>query len=160
MSLFALYSRDSIPANRNHILTFDKVKHWPHLQILKNKLSPPLNCPIGLIIGYDNASVFAPLRCVPSVNFGPYSQLTWLGWSVVGCVNPSYKSGTTPSQCMLAYEVFNKVGLIPDHKSPFCFKTNVQESLTPLGMTKVLEQDFNDCNNKLDSYSIEDTRFL
>ena len=95
MSLFALYSRDSIPANRNHILTFDKVKHWPHLQILKDKLSPPLNCPIGLIIGYDNASVFAPLRCVPSVNFGPYSQLTWLGWSVVGCVNPSYKSGTT-----------------------------------------------------------------
>ena len=86
LNLSPLYSRNNIPANREHIPTFDKVKQWSHLQFLKNKLAPRLSCPIGLIIGYDNASALAPIRCTPSVNFAPYSQETLLGWTVVGCV--------------------------------------------------------------------------
>ena len=159
LNLSPLYSRNNIPANREHIPTFDKVKQWSHLQFLKNKLSPRLSCPIGLIIGYDNASALAPIRCTPSVNFAPYSQETLLGWTVVGCVGKAQINST--SHCMLSYPVFDENGLKPKHNSAFCFKTSVKPFFTPVDLSNILDQDFRDISNKSDeAFSVEDSRFM
>ena len=159
LNLSPLYSRNNIPANREHIPTFDKVKQWSHLQFLKNKLAPRLSCPIGLIIGYDNASALAPIRCTPSVNFAPYSQETLLGWTVVGCVGKAQIDST--SHCMLSYPVFDENGLKPKHNSAFCFKTSVKPFFTPVDLSNILDQDFRDISIKSDeAFSVEDSRFM
>ena len=159
LNLSPLYSRNNIPANREYIPTFDKVKQWSHLQFLKNKLAPRLSCPIGLIIGYGNASALAPIRCTPSVNFAPYSQETLLGWTVVGCVGKAQIDST--SHCMLSYPVFDENGLKPKHNSAFCFKTSVKPSFTPVDLSNILDQDFRDISNKSDeAFSVEDSRFM
>ena len=44
LNLGPVFSRLSIPVNRGHIPTFDKIKH---LQFLHSKLSPGLDCPVG-----------------------------------------------------------------------------------------------------------------
>ena len=80
LNLGPVFSGLSIPVNRGHITTFDKIKHWSHLQFLRSKLSPELDCPVELIIGYDNSDALVPLFTTPSVNFGPYAQCTKLGW--------------------------------------------------------------------------------
>ena len=78
-----LFSIFSFLVNRCQIPTFDKVKHWSHLYFLRSYLSPELDCPVGLIIAYDNSDDMAPLFTIPSVNFGSYAQCTKLGWGVV-----------------------------------------------------------------------------
>ena len=139
LNLGPVFSRLSIPVNRGHIPTFDKVKHWSHLQFLRSKLSPELDCPVGLIIGYDNSDALAPLFTTPSVNFGPYAQCTKLGWGVVGCVGHAYDTNGNHSLCTLSYQVFKPNGYSASHHSVFCFKTCVKQELSPWDMSMLLE---------------------
>ena len=145
----------SIPVNRGHIPTFDKVKHWSHLQFLRSKLSPELDCPVGLIIGNDNSDALAPLFTTPSVNFGHYAQCTKLGWGVVGCVGHAYDSNG--SHCTLSYQVFKPNGYSASHHSVFCFKTCVKQHFSPWDMSMLLEQD---CDDAEIAFSVEDHRFF
>ena len=152
-----MFSRDSIPANRDHIPTYEKVKNWSHLRFLKYKLAPELQCPVGLIIGYDNVNVLAPLFTTPALNFGPYGQLTSVGWGVVGCTESvSYCKGNQVSYC-----AFSDCGVPADHNSAFCFKTSVNHEFTPWDMGQILEQDFTHSKNEDEvAHSLEDLRFL
>ena len=146
LNLGPVFSRLSIPVNRSHIPTFGKVKHWLHLQFLRSKLSPELDCPVGLMIGYDNSDALAPLFTTPSVNFGHYAQCTKLGWGVVGCVCRAYDSNSKHSHCTLSYQVFNPMGYNASHHSSFCFKTCVKQELSPWDMSMLLEEYFKDCD--------------
>ena len=157
VSLSALFSRDSIPANRDHIPTYEKVNNWSHLRFLKYKLAPELQCPVGLIIGYDNVNVLALLFTTPALNFGPYGQLTSVGWGVVRCTESvSYCKGNQVSYC-----AFSDCGISADHNFAFCFKTSINHEFTLWDMSPILEQDFTHSKNEDEvAHFLEDLRFL
>lgn len=51
--LSPLFRQELIPADRSHIPTSETALKWPHLEHLADKIPPPLDCEIGLLIGYD-----------------------------------------------------------------------------------------------------------
>ena len=160
INLGPVFSRLSIPVNRGHIPTFDKIKYWSHLQFLRSKLSPELDCPVRLIIGYDHSDALASLFTTPSVYFGSYAQCTKLVWGVVGCVGRAHDSNGNHNNCTLTYQVFKPNGYSVSHHSAFCFKTCVKQDLSPWDMSMLLEQDFKDCDDADILFSVEDHRFL
>ena len=100
------------------------------------------------------------LVTTPYVNFGPYAQCTKLGWGVVRCVGRAYDSNGNHSHCTLSYPVFIPNGYSASHHSAFCFKTCVNQELSPWDMSMLLEQDFKDCDDAEIAFSVKDHRFL
>ncbi|XP_067939956.1 uncharacterized protein [Watersipora subatra] len=72
-----LYSGQQIPNSVN-------VQHLPHLKEHAYKLPPPLDIPIGILIGADCVEAFEPLECIPGDKGQPFAQRTILGWTVLG----------------------------------------------------------------------------
>ena len=54
-----------------------------------------LDCPIGLLIGYNCPSALFPRQVIAPQGQGPFAQLSHLGWGVIGSVQPS----TSHSDC-------------------------------------------------------------
>ena len=50
-----VYTREYIPLERTSIPTHETAKNWPHLLGILDEMSSLLNCPAGLLIGYDCA---------------------------------------------------------------------------------------------------------
>lgn len=82
------FSRNIIPANRDHIPTPDIARFWPHLSNITDKLMPIADCEIGLLIGYNCSQALMPREVIPPDGDGPYGQRTDLGWGIVGIVDP------------------------------------------------------------------------
>ena len=80
IDLLPVFSSKCIPANRDHIPTYEKVQGWKHLNFSKDKLSPVLDCPVGMIIGFDCPTALSPIYVTPPINFAPFGQRTKLGW--------------------------------------------------------------------------------
>ena len=86
-----VYSRQSIPANRQHIPNVGMIDEWPHLEPLRNRLMPVTDNQIGLLIGYDCQRALAPREVLraPGTSDGPFGMLTDLGWGIVGVIGYS-----------------------------------------------------------------------
>ena len=164
IELPASYTREIMPANRQHIPTPSKVKNWPHLSSLEKELQPELNCDVGLLIGYNCPRAISAKRTLepPRDSTGPYGQLTRLGWGVVGITNPDVDVHNISSSCyILSYEASSHMGHKPDHRSAFVFRTTVKEVVTPSKLANILERDFEDIERQnRDPYSQEDIQFL
>ena len=64
---------------------------WPHLEKLKDKLAPKLDCDVGVLIGYDCSKALDPREVVsagPNKD-GPFALKTDLGWGIVGVISGS-----------------------------------------------------------------------
>ena len=48
-----LFTREFILADRSHIPTAETALKWSHLKQLADKIPPPLDCEVGLLIGYN-----------------------------------------------------------------------------------------------------------
>ncbi|XP_067947051.1 uncharacterized protein [Watersipora subatra] len=72
-----LYSGQQIPNSVN-------VQHLPHLKEHTQKLPPPLDIPMGMLIGAGCVEAFEPLECIPGDKGQPFAQRTILGWTVLG----------------------------------------------------------------------------
>ncbi|KAF6026488.1 hypothetical protein EB796_015203 [Bugula neritina] len=92
ISLVDVYTIPEIPLNRSHIPTKESAAVWDHLQHIAHEIPELQNCPIGMLIGYDNSHALIPLKSVAGPNArDPYAVQTPLGWSVVGATNPHKK---------------------------------------------------------------------
>ena len=60
IDLPAAYTRDIMPANKDHIPTPEKAKQWEHLSKISDKLVPLMDIEVGLLIGYN-----CPLALMP-----------------------------------------------------------------------------------------------
>ena len=101
IDLPGVFSRPSIPINRDHIPCAEMLDGWPHLEILRDKLMPKIGCEVGLLIGYDcpRALVTKKVISTSDNSDGPYGLKTDLGWSVMGIVTQS----TVDSQDSIGY---------------------------------------------------------
>ncbi|XP_051939800.1 uncharacterized protein LOC127612976 [Hippocampus zosterae] len=131
------YTRDFIPLDRTHIPTRKTATSWKHLVNITQEIPPPMDCGVGLLIGYD----WIPREVITGGDYEPYAVKTDLGWSIVGGV----------AQCVNAGDV---TGL--------CLRVSVKElpPVTPSAIIKALESDFADTKAGEKSISQDDILFL
>jgi hypothetical protein len=143
------YSKDHIPANRNHIPDMNMIRQWKHLSPLKGKLPPLQECEVGLLIGFNCPDALAPLEVILGARTEPYAQKTVLGWIIVGSNITSEDQTTQESAPSEFYD-----GIHISHR----IKT---QDLNTSELIKSMESDFKDSShNSIESMSQEDLRFL
>ena len=134
------YTRDCIPANRDHIPTHDTAKQWSHLTAITDNMPPLLSCDVGLLIGYNCPRALTPRQVLTGKDNEPFAILTDLGWSIVGCSTPAHEKS----------------------ESSLCHRVTVKElpPVTPMDVIGALESDFKDTKGDDKTVSQEDLVFL
>ena len=74
------YSRDFI-SHRDPLPTRELVSSFQHLAPIADEIHPPLDIPVGLLLGVNCADVFTATHVIPSYNTGLFAQKTVLGWT-------------------------------------------------------------------------------
>ncbi len=112
-----------------------------HLLSVAKEMPDLLDCPVGLLIGYDCPRALKPTQVISGKDHEPYTVKTDLGWSVVGSITPNTYST-------------NVAG--------FCHRISLKElpAITPASVIKVLDADFRDTDCKEKAISQEDIQFL
>ncbi|XP_066553505.1 uncharacterized protein LOC136721589 [Amia ocellicauda] len=158
------YSREFIPANRDHIPTPETAKAWPHLEHVADEIAPQQSCDVGLLIGYNCPQALVPRQVVPGKENQPFAQRTDLGWSVVGYGNPCLDYG---DEIGISHQVIVRQ-VMPGLQSSsnltsevhYVCRTQVKEVVSPADVIKVLESDFVERSLEDSHISQEDLRFL
>nr|XP_021329350.1 uncharacterized protein LOC110439121 [Danio rerio] len=157
------YTREFIPANLNHISTPKTARAWPHLEHLAEEIAPPIECDVGLLIGYNCSQALLPREVVSGKDNEPFAQRTDLGWTIVGGADPcvDYGDAMGSSHRIIIKEVTPKLSSdqLPNEVHYIC-RTQVKEIITPPDVIKVLESDFSERKVKESHFSQEDRRFL
>lgn len=135
------YTKDHIPANREHIPTCETAKCWSHLSPIIDEIPSLLNCEVGLLIGYNCPRALAPKQVILGKDNEPYAIQTELGWSIVGSSDPSF---------------------LTDATSSLCHRITIREipTVTPMDAIRALESDFRDISGGDKTVSQEDIIFL
>lgn len=117
------YTREYIPLERNGVPTRETARKWTHLLSIAEEMPDLLNCPAGLLIGFDCARALKPKQVVSGEDYDPYAVKTDLGWSIVGSMKPW---GTS------------------EDATGVCHRISVRElpAITPSSVIKALETDF------------------
>ncbi|XP_045065112.1 uncharacterized protein LOC123482227 [Coregonus clupeaformis] len=137
------YSREFIPANRDHIPTPETAKAWSHLEHIADEIAPLQSCDIGLLIGYNCPQALVPRQVVAGEENEPFAQRTDLGWSVVGYGNPCLDFGDAfgISHQVIVKQVTSVLPNLPNEVHYVC-RTQIKEVVLPTDVIKVLESDF------------------
>ncbi|KAL0163339.1 hypothetical protein M9458_042735, partial [Cirrhinus mrigala] len=135
------YTKDYIPANREHIPTCETAKQWSHLLSIVDEVPPLLSCEVSLLIGYTCPRALAPKQVILGKGNEPYAIHTDLGWSIVGNSIPCNET---------------------DSASSLCHRITVKEipPSTPADAIRALERDFKETDGKEKTVSQEDLVFL
>lgn len=164
ITLPVTYSREFIPANRDHIPTPETAKAWPHLEHIADKIAPQQSCDVGLLIGYNCAQALVPRQVVPGEEHQPFALRTDLGWSVVGYGNPclSYGDAIGISHQVIVKQVMPGLLSSSDLASEvhYVCRTQIKEVVLPADVIKTLESDFVERASETSPISQEDLRFL
>nr|XP_046230542.1 uncharacterized protein LOC124051127 [Scatophagus argus] len=136
-----VYTQEYIPLEKNSIPTHETAKRWIHLLSVAKEMPDLLDCPVGLLIGYDCARALKPQEVVSGEEHEPYAVKTALGWSIVGTTMPCTSTR---------------------NETRVCNRITVKElpPITPASVIKALEKDFLDTNPKDKTISQEDIQFL
>ena len=156
------YSRPSLAVDKEEIPTPSRIRKWPHLQRLMDKIPEyDPSIPIGLIIGADCHRALEPLESVESTVDGPYGKRTRLGWCVIGPVDPASTKST-------ALHCYNTRATIPvkdistGEPANHCFAS--KEKDTDSYITKSLKEmytmEFNEVDSEKQALSQEDEEFM
>ncbi|CAI5661726.1 unnamed protein product [Oreochromis niloticus] len=135
ISLPVTYSRDFIPANRDHIPSPATAKAWPHLECIASEIAPLQSCDVGLLIGYNCPQALVPREVVSGRENQPFAQKTDLGWSIVGYGNPCLDYGDAFG---ISHQVIVKE-VVPDiqpssnftNKVHYVYRTQIKEIISP-----------------------------
>ncbi|KAL1268410.1 hypothetical protein QQF64_033773 [Cirrhinus molitorella] len=135
------YTREYIPLERDSIPTCKKAQRWSHLLSVADKMPDLLDCPVGLLIGYDCPRALKPTQVISGKDHEPYAVKTDLGWSIVGSITSNNFSRNVPG---------------------FCHRIYLKElpAITPASIIRTLEADFQDTDSKEKTISQEDIQFL
>ncbi|KAJ8361824.1 hypothetical protein AAFF_G00418650 [Aldrovandia affinis] len=158
------YSREFIPANRDHIPTPETAKAWPHLEHLANEIAPQQSCDVGLLIGYNCPQALVPRQVVSGGENQPFAQRTDLGWSIVGYGNPclDYGDAIGVSHQVIVKQVMPGLQSSSNLTSEvhYVCRTQIKEVVLPADVIKVLESDFVERASEDSHMSQEDLLFL
>ncbi|KAJ8404442.1 hypothetical protein AAFF_G00337090 [Aldrovandia affinis] len=158
------YSREFIPANRDHIPTPETAKAWPHLEHIADEIAPQQSCDVGLLIGYNCPQALVPRQVVSGEENQPFAQRTDLGWSVVGYGNPclDYGDAIGVSHQVIVKQVMPGLQSSSNLTSEvhYVCRTQIKEVVLPADVIKVLESDFVERASEDSHMSQEDLRFL
>ena len=145
------YTREIIPASRDHIPTCDTAAQWRHLQCLKQKIPTIQNCEIGMLIGYNCSLAIKPRDVISGDDDEPYGVRTHLGWSIVGRTSVLSEDScssiikTVPSETMLKDKT---------NRTHYILRTSCKEVL------HILESDFIERKCEGQVMSQEDIQFM
>jgi hypothetical protein len=81
------YERQKIPCDRSQIPDNVNTSYLHHLEQIRDQLPPPLDAPIGLLIGTDCTEALAPIASIKGDKADPFAVKTILGWTVCGGTN-------------------------------------------------------------------------
>lgn len=170
VTLPVAYSRDFIPVNESHIPTPEIAKHWPHLKGIAHRIQPLMNCPVGLLIGYNCPKALAPRNCLTGDADEPFAIETDLGWSIVGYVSqPKNTDDIGICHRVIIRKVPQMLQPISNQETAtvhlpaeiqFVLKTKSKEILSPADIVNILESDFKHQGSECSSYSQNDQKFL
>ena len=73
------YTREYIPVEKNSIPTYKTVETWDHLLSITKEMLNELDCPVGLLIGYDCARALKLKKVVARENHDLFAVKTKLG---------------------------------------------------------------------------------
>jgi hypothetical protein len=158
-----VYSRESIPANLDHIPTKEATRRWPHLRHLTTKIPDKQDYKVGLLIGYDCPQALAPLEVVRGDGNQPYGVLTELGWSVVGKIHCVTETDDHLSHRVTTQLVPEDLQISQDNfvrsEVGFVCQSRVQDMSTP-DILSILESDFSETRESETTVSQEDIKFM
>ena len=152
LSLPSVFTRNIMPANRDHIPTPEMARKWPHLYDIADELMPLSDCEVGLLIGYNCARALTPREVIAPIDNGPFGQRTDLGWGIVGIVEPELMDEDLDpiglSHRVIAYQVPQNLVIDESHSNQLCMsvQTRVKELITPSDVANMMELDF--CENR------------
>ena len=151
-----VYSRKSIPANRDHIPRVEMLDGWPHLEPLRHQLMPPAPNEIGLLVGYDCNQALAPREALVagSKPEGPFALRTDLGWGIVGIVSPM------PNAAREEDIISHRILAVTGGGAQITLPARVKELNSPGDCLKLLESDFADRAKTGESPSLDEKLFL
>ncbi|XP_067932880.1 uncharacterized protein [Watersipora subatra] len=84
VKLPSAYEWETIPNSTGEFANHTNVLDHPHLQKIADKLPPPMNLPVSLLIGANCTSAFFPLEAIKGGDNKPYALRSELGWAVFG----------------------------------------------------------------------------
>ena len=156
ITLPTLFSRESIPANRNHIPKADMINDWPHLEPIRNNLMPKADCEVGLLLGYDCPKALAPKNIIqaPGTSDGPFGMETDLGWGIVGVIG--YPTNFCTDQIGFSHRIL----ALPVTGSQIVLPSKTKEVCSPQDCLRLLETDFKDQDHNEEGTSLNERRFL
>ena len=166
LTLPPTYTRNIMPANRDHIPTPAMAMKWPHLHRIADSLTPLMDCEVGLLIGYNCSTALAPREVIPpETEEQPYGQRTDLGWGIVGIIDPEKVDAGHIDNIGVSHRVVTRH--VPQQLSTngrkqvqVAVKTStVKEIITPYQVVKLMEADFSE-NSDGKSISQEDRQFM
>lgn len=130
---------------------------------LADKIPPPLDCEVGLLIGDNCQQALLPREILFGKDNHPYAQRTDLGWSIVGCANPTanYIDASGNSHRIIMRQVTPAVQPPAELKKEVYFvcRTQVKE-INSADIIRALEADFADHTTDSKLLSQEDLLFL
>lgn len=148
------YSRECIPVDLNHIPTAETAKPWPHLAHLAGCMPTRLDCPVGLLIGFNCVQAMTPREIVSGPPSEPFGIRTDLGWSIVG--GPSGPSDLCHVNCVVSSH-----SDVRQEQLVFTRKVASKEVFPIEKIQRSLERDFaGDDILSSTSESVEDRKFL
>ena len=156
------YSRPCLAVDKEEVPTPSRIKKWPHLQILMDKIPEfDPSVPIGLIIGGNCPRALEPLEAIESTLDGPYGKRTRLGWCVIGPVEPT----SSKTQSLSCYQTRATIpvqdisdGTIANH----CFASKekfLDEHITN-SLKNMYTVEFNEADGEKQALSQEDHAFM
>lgn len=147
IALPVVFTREFFPVIRLHIPTSETAHKWSHLEQLVDKIPPPLDCKVGLLIGYNCQQALLPKGILAGEENQPYAQRTDLGWSIVGSSYPAseFNDVIGVSHRILVRRVMPEVKPSVELKREvhFVCRTHVKE-IIPTDVIKALDFDFTD----------------
>ena len=84
ISLPKVYSKKTLPVEKEEVATPEKVSKWKYLDSIKSEITQTDDIEIGMLIGANCMKALEPLKIIPSRDGGPYACQTKLGWYIVG----------------------------------------------------------------------------
>ena len=84
ISLPKVYSKKTLPVEKEEVDTPEKVSKWKYLDSVKSEITQRDDIEIGMLIGANCMKVFEPLKIIPRKDGGPYAYPTKLGWCICG----------------------------------------------------------------------------
>ncbi|KAK3715792.1 hypothetical protein QZH41_001220 [Actinostola sp. cb2023] len=153
------YTRELIPAQRDHIPRPETARKWPHLESIADHIMPLReDIDVAILIGSNCTRAIKPREIIPGQDDDPYGKRTSLGWGIVGIVarddNDFETNHLEINQTVARVALQGQEG-----HCQFVLKTQVKEILDHAQMRKMFELDFSE-NEEVQALSHDDRMFL